>query len=80
VRHLLRTIGGDLIEPIDQFGIASTFLDYMLHPIATSAAASMASVTPVSQSSRKLHSRAGQDQPKNFLNKKSNFASNFCGL
>jgi hypothetical protein len=28
VRHLLRTIGGDLIEPIDQFGIASTFLDH----------------------------------------------------
>jgi hypothetical protein len=39
VRHLLRTIGGDLIEPIDQFGIASAFLDYMRYPIATSAAA-----------------------------------------
>jgi hypothetical protein len=39
VRLLLRTIGGDFIEPIDQLGVASAFFNQMLHPIATSAAA-----------------------------------------
>jgi hypothetical protein len=35
---LLRTVGRDFIEPVDQLGVASAFLDYMLHAVAASAA------------------------------------------